>query len=94
MKNKTIQAITIVLFFTLIIVFVIYKSGLFANKEIVNINSSKSLTKDSQTDTIPNLDSILKSKPIISSSKSMIILDSEDFKAIEIDSTMLDSIKN
>jgi hypothetical protein len=94
MKNKAIKIFTLVSFLALITVFVIYKSGFFTDKKSEEINSLESFTKNVDLDTIPHIDSMLKSKPIISSSKSIIILNPEDFKSIEIDSINLDSIKN
>jgi hypothetical protein len=67
---------------------------IFTLVSFLEINSLESFTKNVDLDTIPHIDSMLKSKPIISSSKSMIILNPEDFKSIEIDSINLDSIKN
>ncbi|WP_340199525.1 hypothetical protein [Ascidiimonas sp. W6] len=93
MKNKTIKGITLLLFFTLIIVFVMYRTSYFTNKEAVNTNSSDSHTENIQTDTILPVDSTLTYKPIISSSKSVIIFNPEVFNSTEIDSTLLDSIK-
>ena len=74
MKNKTIKGITLTMFLTLIISFVAYRSGYFGGLRSTYSISPNGGALNTQTDTIPKIDS-LKWLEMMSSSKVLILKD-------------------
>jgi hypothetical protein len=74
MKNIIVKGITLILFSTLIIGFVAYRSGYFGGQKSSYSISPNGGALNNQTDTIPKTDS-LKVLKMMSSSKSIILLD-------------------
>lgn len=92
MKNKIVKGITVTLFSTLIISFVAYRSGYLGGLKSAYSGSPNGSALNSQTDTIPENDS-LKRLEVMSSSKDLMFSDSV-LKIIESNVIKIDSSLN